>query len=105
MSPGTSSRSGVVAVGIIRLQNAQPVANRQARRDHQKAASEMCTARSADGIDSLPGDDHRHDGRLARAGRQFQSEAQKLRVRVAIGIRNVFEKSLAGFSLVRRNLC
>src|ERR1019366_5738467 len=73
--------------------------------DHQETTSEVCTPRPANGVDSLPGDDHCHYSRLARAGRQFQSEAQKLRVRVTIGIRDVFEKSLTRFSLVRCNLC
>ncbi len=95
----------IVAIRIIWLQDAQPIANRQTRRNHQKATSKVRTPRPPDGVDSLPGDDHRHNRRFARAGRQFQSEAQKLRIRVAIGISDVFEKSLAGFSLVRRNLC
>jgi hypothetical protein len=31
------------------LQDAQPIANRQTRRDNQKATSEVCTPRPANG--------------------------------------------------------
>ena len=40
MSRGTSSRLRVVAVRVVRLQDAQPVLDRDAGRDDQKAAGE-----------------------------------------------------------------
>ena len=45
---GHQFAAGVVAVGIVRLENAQPVLDREARRDDEKAAREAaCSADAA----------------------------------------------------------
>ncbi len=80
---GTSSRLLVVAVRIVRLQDAQAVLDGDAGRDDQEAAGERLAARAADGIDRLPGDQHRHDGGLAGAGGELQREPQQVRVGLA----------------------
>lgn len=59
----------------------------------------------ADGVDGLPGDQHGHDGRLARAGGQFQRQALKLRVGVVVGVvvgaAEMLQKSSSGLPCVR----
>ena len=51
MSPGTSSRLRVVAVRVVRLEDAQAVLDREAGRDDEKAAREVLAAGPADGVD------------------------------------------------------
>jgi hypothetical protein len=63
--------AGVVAVGIVRLEDAQAVFDREARRNDEEAAGEMLAAWAADSIDGLPRDEHGHDGGLSRAGGQL----------------------------------
>ncbi len=87
--------AGVVAVRIVRLQDAQPVLDRQAGRDDEKAAGEVLAARAAHGVDRLPGDQHRHDGGLARAGRQLQREPHQFGIGVLVGRGEMFENALA----------
>ena len=54
-------------------------------RDDQEAARELLAVRVAHRVDRLPGDQHRHDGRLAGAGRELQREAEQLGVRLLVG--------------------
>ena len=56
----------------------------------------MLAARPADGVDGLPGDEHRHHRRLAGAGGQFQGQAHQLRIGLGVGIGQVLEESFAG---------
>ena len=42
---GNEFAAGVVAVGVVRLEDAQPVLDRQAGRDDEKAAREMSCCR------------------------------------------------------------
>ena len=58
-------------------------------------------AGAAHGVDRLPGDQHRHDGGLARAGGQLQGETQKLGIGVFVGGGQVFEDLLAALRLGR----
>jgi len=37
-----------------------------------------------DGVDGLPGDEHRHDGGLAGAGRELQGEAEQLGIGLGV---------------------
>ena len=100
---GNEFAAGVVAVGIVRLEDAQPVLDRQARRDDQKAAREMLAAGPAHGVDRLPGDQHRHDGGLAGAGGQLQREPHQLGIGVLVGGGEMIENALAARRL-RRDL-
>jgi hypothetical protein len=48
----------------------------------------------ADGVDRLPGDEHRHDGRLAGAGGELQREPHQFRIGVIVAAAGV-EQSFA----------
>jgi hypothetical protein len=72
--------------------------------DDEKAAGESAAARAADGVDGLPGDDHRHDGGLAGAGGELQGQAHQFRVGAVVGIGEVFEEPLAGLAQLRGDL-
>ncbi len=65
----------VVAVRVVRLEHAQPVADGDAGRNDQEAAREPPALRPTHCVDSLPRDEHRHHRGLSRAGRQLQGEA------------------------------
>src|SRR5690606_5557215 len=56
------------------------------------------------GIDRLPGYDHRHDGRLAGAGRELQGESGKLGVVVAVRVLEVSEDAPVSLLVLRRDL-
>ena len=85
----------VVAVRVVRLEHAQAVLDREPGRDDEEAAREALALRPAHGVDRLPGDQHRHDGRLARAGGELQREPHQLRVGVVVRVRQVLEEPLA----------
>ena len=70
----------VVAVGIVGLQNAESITDRDPWRDNQKTARELPAGRRADRVDRLPRHQHGHDGRFARTGRHFHGEPDQLRV-------------------------
>lgn len=61
-------------------------------RPRKKTTGKSAALRMAHGVDRLPGDDHGHHSRFASAGRQFQSQAQQLRIGIVIGIFEVFKK-------------
>ncbi len=86
----------VVAVRVVRLQHAQAVLDGDARRDHEKAAGESLALRPPDGVDGLPGDQHGHDRRLARARGQLEGQSQQLRIGVVVRAGEVVEEALAG---------
>jgi hypothetical protein len=94
-SCGTSSRVRVVVVRVVRLQHAQAVADRQARRDDEEAAGERLAARAADRVQRLPGDEHRHHRRLAGPRGQLQREPVEARVRLGVDRLQVLEQPLA----------
>ena len=70
----------------------------------RKPRVNLLAAGLADGVDRLPGDDHRHDGGLAGAGGQLQRETHQFRVRAVVGIGEVLEKPLARFAQLRGDL-
>ena len=90
--------AGVVAVGIVRLEDAQAVLDRQAGRDDEKAAREVLAARAAHGVDRLPRDEHRHDGGLAGAGGELQREPHQFRIGVLVRAGEMVEQALAAAS-------
>ena len=70
----------------------------------RKPRVKLLALRTPRRVDGLPGDEHRHDGRLAGAGRQLQREAHQLRVGVVIGIGQMLKKTLSHLSHLRRDL-
>jgi len=74
----------VIAVRIVRLEYTQPILDRDAGCDDQEGARELLAARMAPRIHGLPGDQHRHNRRLAGAGRELERHAQQLRVRLLV---------------------
>jgi hypothetical protein len=96
----SSSRScglarAVVAVRVVRLQNAQAIADSQAGCDDEKSASEMFAAGPTNGVERLPGDQHRHDGRLSRTRGEFQREPLDLGIRVGVDCLQIVEQSFS----------
>ena len=72
---GDEFAAGVVALRVVRQQHAQAIADGDAGRRHQKAAGEARAVRTAHRVHRLPGDEHGHHRRLARAGGELQREA------------------------------
>ncbi len=89
---------GVVAVGVVGLQNAQAVFDRDAWRDDQKAARKVLAVRSPYGIDGLPGDQHGHHRRFPGAGGQLERNPGEVGVGVFVGPDEVVEQTLTGGS-------
>ena len=100
---GHQFAAGVVAVGVVGLEDAQAVFDGQAGRDDEKTAREFLALRAAHGVDGLPRDEHRHDGGFARAGRELQREPHEFGVGVVVGVFQMVENRLAGLAGVRRN--
>ena len=74
---GHDLSAGVIAVRIVRLQDAQPVLDRQAGRADQKPAREGLAAWPPHRIDRLPCNQHGHDRGLACAGRELRSAGSR----------------------------
>ena len=72
--------AAIVAFGIVRQQNTQPVPDRDAWRNDKEPARELFAVRVTHGVDRLPGDQHCHHGSLARTGRQFQCKTHQFRI-------------------------
>ncbi len=81
---GNQFTAGVVTVGIVGLEDTQPVLDGQAGYADQKAAGEMLAPWASHRIDRLPSDEHGHDGGLACARGQFQREPHQFRVGVLV---------------------
>ncbi|OGA37655.1 MAG: hypothetical protein A3G24_04370 [Betaproteobacteria bacterium RIFCSPLOWO2_12_FULL_62_13] len=92
-----------LALPIARLEHAQAIFDREARGHDKKPAREAFALRAPHRVDGLPGDEHRHDRGLAGAGGEFQCEAHELRVGVAVGVGQVFQKGIAYFAYLRRD--
>ena len=67
----------VVVVGVRRLQDRQAALDGEAGGDHQDGAGEAAVLRVGRLVEHLPGDDHRHDHRLAGAGRHLRAPARE----------------------------
>jgi hypothetical protein len=78
----------VVVLRIARQQNAEAVLDCDAGRDDQEGVREVIAAGTPREIDRLPGDQHRHDGGLAAAGRHLQSDAEQLRIGFRVELLN-----------------
>lgn len=66
--------------------------------NHQEAARKGGGAGPPHGIDGLPDNQHRHDGRFARAGRKFERDAIKPGVGVRVGLIQFLEDVAAGLA-------
>ncbi len=84
----------IVTVGIVRLENAKAILDRESRRNNEESAGESIAAGLPRGIDRLPRDDHRHDGRLAGSGGELEREPDQFRVRFFVRIRKMVQESL-----------
>src|SRR5439155_13267007 len=58
----------IVAVRIVRLEDAQAILDRDPGRDNEEPAGETLALWASDGVDGLPRDEHGHDGRFPCAG-------------------------------------
>lgn len=82
---------GIVRFGVVGQQHAQTVANRDAGRGDEETVRELVADAVPAGVDGLPGDEHRHDRRLAGAGRQLECDAVEVGVRVVVRVRDLLE--------------
>jgi len=82
----------VVIARLAGLKDAQPVLDGDARRDDQKTTAEVL-ALLARGVDRLPGDEHRHDRRLAAARRHLHRQPEQRRVGFFVVLRDLIEQA------------
>ena len=98
----------VVAVGVVRLQHAQPPSDGHAGGDDEEAAREPRAAGMPDGVHGLPRDQQGHHRRLAGPGGQLQGDAVQHRRLVgggpAVGVLQVAEVILRRLAGPRRDL-
>jgi hypothetical protein len=93
----------VVVVLLARQQYAKPIADGDARSDDQESAGEVLGVLAAS-IHRLPGDQHRHHGRLAAARRHLHGEPkQRLVGGLLIVVANPIQQRLR-FGVLRRDL-
>ena len=100
---GNKFAAGVITVGVVGLENAQAFLDGQAGGDDEKTAREFLALRATHRVDGLPRDEHCHDGRFARAGRELQREPHEFGVGVVVGVFQMVKNRLAGLADVRRN--
>ena len=96
--------TAVVALGIVRVQHAKPITDREARCDDEKATGKALAARVPHRVDRLPSDQHRHHGRLAGAGGELQAEAGETGVRFGVRRGEELDKALGLLAELRRAL-
>ena len=95
---GDQFAAGVVAVGVVGLEDAQPVLDGDAGGDDEEAPGEALAVAVAVGVDDLPGDEHGHDGGLAGAGGELEGQALQVGVGVVVGGLEMVEKALSGLA-------
>ena len=76
----------VVVLGVVGPEHPQPVADGDARSDDEERVGEPAILRVGDLVQGVPGDEHGHDDRLARAGRHLHRDAIEPRVRCCVGL-------------------
>ena len=87
----------VVAIWIVGLEHAEPIADRQAWGDDQEPARVGFARWASDGIDGLPGDEHRHDGCFACTGGEFERQARQVRIGFLIDPFEILQEPFAVF--------
>lgn len=75
----------IVAFRVVRQQDTQAVADRDARGDDQEPAGELLAVRVTHGVHRLPRYQHRHDGGFARPGRELQRKAHQFGIGLFVG--------------------
>ena len=93
----------VVAVRVVRLEHPEAVLDRDPGRDDEEAPRKALALGPPHRVHRLPGDQHRHDRRLARSGGQLESQPHQLGVGVVVRVRQVLEEAFA-LRFVRRHL-
>lgn len=93
----------VVAVRVVRLEDAQPVLDGDAGGHDEEAAREALALWVPDSVNGLPCDEHGHDGGLPRAGRELEGQSHELRIRVVVRVHEVLEDGLDVLSEIRRH--
>ena len=94
----------VIAVRVVGLEHPQAVADGDARRDHQEPAGEVAAVGPANGVEGLPGDQHRHHGGLAGAGGQLERQPRQAGIRLLVGALKVVEDRPTVTTALRRDL-
>ena len=70
----------VIVLGVVGQEHPQPVADGDARGDDEERVGEPAVFRVGDLVQGVPGDQHGHDDRLARAGRHLHRDPVESRV-------------------------
>lgn len=89
----------VIAVRIVRLEHLEAVLDSEARGDNEESAGEGLAAGTAHGLDRLPGDEHGHDGGLARTGGELEREAHEVGVGLLVDAGQERENAFSGDGL------
>ena len=76
----------VVVLGVVGPEHPKPVADGDSRSDDKERVGEAAVLRVGDLVQSLPGDEHSHDDRLARASRHLHRDASEPRIRCVVGL-------------------
>ena len=85
----------VVGLVVVWQQDAQAVLDRDAGRRDEKSVCELGADSVTCGVHRLPGDDHRHHGRLARTGRELEGDAVEVLVRIVVRKGDLLKELLA----------
>jgi len=94
----------IIVAHIVRLQDIEAVAYCQPRRNNEKTAGKSAV-RMTYGVQSLPGDDHRHNRGFIGSGRQLQRDPREARVGFVVYPCEVFDLFAAGSLAVWSDLC
>ena len=106
---GNEVAEPVVVLGVVGIEYPKPVADRDPRGDDEEGVGEPAVLRVGDLVQSVPGDEHGHDDRLARAGRHLHRDAGEPWVRSLVGLSKpvgdpVVADLLGGFGQVDERL-
>ena len=94
----------VITFQVIGKKDTQAVADRDSRSHDQETAREGLAVAMSRGVHRLPGDQHRHDGRLPRAGRKFERQTHQLGIGLFVRALEMVPELGATSAQLRRNL-
>ena len=95
----------IITVRIVGLKNAKTVLDGDAGRNNKETGRESATLGTANRVNGLPGDQHRHDSCLASPGCQFKRQPLQTSIHFDVGTGQMVEKSPTGSTGLRCNLC